>query len=257
MPDAADVLRTLRSSQQRLATLVDGLGEVDLERPSYDSGWSIADVLSHLGSQAEIFLRFVDSGLDGTEAPSNDSFGPIWDVWNGKAPGDKAADSLAADRALLDRLEALSDDELAHFELRLFGMQVDAAVLLGMRLGEHALHSWDVAVALDDDAVLAPDATDVIVDGLGAVASRAGIPDSDPLSVNIVATAPARRFILDTAGVSLEPGEGDEGLPVLELSSEALIRLVYGRLDDLHLGAPAPNLRGIELARVRAVFPGF
>ena len=167
MTDAADVLRTVRASQERLAMLVDGYGEAELTGPSYDDDWSVADVLSHLGSQAEIFLLFVDAGIDGTEAPTNDAFGPIWDVWNAKSPTAQARDSLAADRALVDRLEALSADELDRFELDMFGMHLDATMLLRMRLGEHALHTWDIAVVADGTAVLPPDATEVLVDGIG------------------------------------------------------------------------------------------
>ena len=65
MPDPQLVLGALRTSQQRLAGLIDRVGAGEFERPSYDQGWSVADVLSHLGSQAEIFTCFVDAGLQG------------------------------------------------------------------------------------------------------------------------------------------------------------------------------------------------
>ena len=256
MPDPQLVLGALRTSQQRLAGLIDRVGAGEFERPSYDQGWSVADVLSHLGSQAEIFTCFVDAGLQGTAPPSNDSFGPIWDRWNAKSPGDKVADSLSADAAFLDLWDTVSADQLNTFELDLFGMEVDAARLLGMRLGEHALHSWDVAVAFDDEALLAPDATELVLDALGALVPRVGRPESDPATVSVVASSPDRRFILDTAGVSLEPGDAPAGSPRIELSAEALVRLVYGRLDDRHPGVPEPTATGIDLDRLRAVFPG-
>lgn len=251
-----DPLHVLRASQERLAAMVESLEDGELDRPSYDMGWSIADVLSHLGSQAEIFSLFVDTGLEGTAPPSNESFGPIWEEWNAKSSKAKAVDSLAADAAFLERLEGLSEDELAAFELSIFGMEVDANRLLGMRLGEHALHSWDMAVVLDDRALLAPDATELLVDTLDALVSRAGRPESEPLTVNVIASSPARHFVLDMATVSLTSGKAVEGSPQLELSAEALIRLVYGRLDDRHLGTPATKVMGIELDRLRAVFPG-
>ncbi len=256
MPDPIHVLRTLRASQKKLAILVNRFGGAELERPSYDEGWTIADVLGHLGSQAEIFSLFIDAGIEGTEPPSTESFGPIWDAWNAKSAEAKAADSLAADSYLLERFEAMSADQLAQFELNLFGMVVDAERLLSMRLGEHALHSWDVAVVFDRDAVLDADATELLVDGLGALVSRTGQPESEPQSVSVVASSPARRFVLDTSAVSLEFGEAAAGSPQLELSSEALIRLVYGRLDDRHLGVLAPKSSGTELARLRTIFPG-
>ena len=224
MPDPQLVLHALRTSQQRLAGLITGLDPAELERPSYDEGWSVADVLSHLGSQAEIFTQFVDAGLAGTEPPSNDSFGPIWDAWNAKSPEAKAVDSLAADAVFVERWEAFSGEQLAGFSSSIFGMEVDAAGLLGMRLGEHALHSWDVAVAIDPDATLLPEATELIVDSLESLVARVGRAEADPVTVAV--------------------------------SASALIRLVYGRLDDRHLGAPPATANGIGLDRVRALFPG-
>ena len=48
----------LRHSHGRLQALVEPLGLSQLEQRSYASEWSIAQVLSHLGSQAEIFGGF-------------------------------------------------------------------------------------------------------------------------------------------------------------------------------------------------------
>ncbi len=143
VPDPIGLLGALRASQKRLAALVGDLGESELERPSYDDAWNVADVLSHLGSQAEIFGLFVDAGLEGREPPK-EAFGPIWGAWNAKAPAAQAADSLAADAAFLERFEAIDTERLARFELSFFGMEIDDAGMLGMGLGEHALHIWDV-----------------------------------------------------------------------------------------------------------------
>ena len=165
MTDPVKVLHALSSSQQRLADLVSGLEPADLERATSDHGWTVAEVLGHLGSQSEIFTLFVDAGLNDKEPPSNEAFGPIWDAWNAKSPATKATDALAADASFLEHVGSLDADQLRRFELSLFGMHVDAARLLGMRLGEHALHSWDVEVLFDEKAVLAPDATELLVDG--------------------------------------------------------------------------------------------
>ena len=43
-----------------------------------------------------------------------------------------------------------------------------------MRLGEHTLHTWDVAVALDPSAQVSPDAIDLLVDGLGDLVAPGG-----------------------------------------------------------------------------------
>lgn len=257
MASPSNVLRALHASHDRLAGIVDNLDETDLDRLTSEGGWSVADVLSHLGSQAEIFNLIASAALDGGTPPSNDAFGPIWEVWNAKSSTEKAADSLSADASLLGRIDGLTEEQLDSFQLHLFGMDVDAATLLGMRLSEHALHSWDVAVVFDDGAVLAADATEIIVDALGTMVGRAGKPDSEPQSINVETSSPERHFVLDTSQVSLEPGQGKDDSPCLELSAEAFIRLVYGRLDDEHVGVPTPKLSGVDLKRLRVVFPGF
>ena len=256
MNDAIQARQAVRASQDRLATLVDELDEADLVRPSYDDGWTVADVLSHLGSQAEIFLLFVDAGLSGTEAPTSEAFGPIWDTWNSKAPVDQVADSIAVNEAFVRRLEALDDEQLGTFSLSLFGMDLDAAGLLRMRLSEHAIHSWDVAVAFDEGATIPLDAAEILVDALGATVERVGQPTEVPLHVAVATSAPALSLVLETEGVRLTPGDASGTGSRIEIAAEALIRLVYGRLDDDHLGHPAVVTQGIELDVLRQVFPG-
>src|ERR1700678_337201 len=142
-------ISALRHSHDRLRAAVEPLDLSQLEQLSYASEWSIAQVLSHLGSQAEIFGLFVNAGLSGSEPPGQDAFAPIWDVWNAKSPQAQASDALDADQATLARFESMDADEQARFRLSMFGMELDTAGVARMRLGEHAMHTWDVVVALD------------------------------------------------------------------------------------------------------------
>jgi hypothetical protein len=129
-----------------------------------------------------------------------------------------------------------------------------------MRLGEHALHTWDVAVARDDKATVAEDAVELIVDTLPVLASMIGKPASEPLRVHVTTYDPERRFQLDAGpdGVSLSPAAPSPlppGGAELRLPAEAFVRLVYGRLDDEH---PAPaETANVELGTLRGIFPGF
>ena len=111
MDDASSALRAVRSSHDRLTALIPGLSTAQLSQRSYCTAWTVADVLSHLGSQAEIFSMFVDAGLNGAEPPGPAAFGPIWDVWNAKSPSEQAGDFVTADATLVERLEGL--DEVA------------------------------------------------------------------------------------------------------------------------------------------------
>jgi uncharacterized protein (TIGR03083 family) len=254
-----DMLSALRASQERLARQVASLSDADLTRRSYASQWSIAQVLSHLGSQAEITGLMLDAGLGAFEPPEREVIGAIWDRWNAKTPREQADDMLAADATVLAKLESLDAEQRAGLQLNVFGMDLDFAAFAGMRLNEHALHSWDVAVALDPDATIPAESVEHVVDRLGMIASRSGRPAAGPVRVAVTTTAPDRRFALSLGDpVSLaEAAEAAGAEPTdatLELPAEALIRLVYGRLDPAH--TPEVAARGIELDELRRAFPG-
>ncbi len=249
-------IEALRHSHERLRAVAGPLGPDELQRQSYASDWSIAQVLSHLGSQAEIFGLFLDAGLSGQDPPGPEAFPPIWEAWNAKSPQDQAADALRADEAVTVRFESLDDDQQKQFRLHLFGTDLDAAGLARMRLGEHAVHTWDIAVTLDPAATVAPDAVGLLIDTLGQVVARAGKPSGIQRRLHVSTSSPVRHFTLETGEkVTLVASEYSEGLPELALPAEAFIRLVYGRLDPAH--TPSVETRRADLDELRQVFPGF
>ena len=245
----------LRHSHDRLEAIVEPLDLGQLEQPAYPSKWSIAQVLSHLGSQAEIFGMFVTAGLNGEEPPGREAFGPIWDSWNARSPQAQAHDALNVDEAAVQQFESLDADQLAQLRLQLFGMDLDATGVARMRVGEHAVHTWDVAVALDPAATIAPDAVGLLIDTIGQFIGRAAKPDGVQRRILVSTTDPERDFILETGeSVTLTPTDGEAGLPELRLPAEALIRLAYGRLDPAH--TPPVHASDVDLDELRAIFPG-
>jgi len=246
----------LRHSHERLRAVAGPLHDDQLRRRSYAAEWSIAQVLSHIGSQAEIFGLFLDAGLSGQDPPGPEAFGPIWETWNAKSPEDQAADALRADETVTARFESIDDEQRKWFALKLFGMDFDATGLARMRLGEHAVHTWDIAVALDSAATVAPDAVDLLIDTLGPLVARAGKPGGTRRRLHVSTSSPVRHFTLETGEtVTLAASGYSEGLPELALPAEAFIRLVYGRLDPAH--TPPLETRRVDLDELRQVFPGF
>jgi uncharacterized protein (TIGR03083 family) len=246
----------LRHSHERLQAVAGSLDADQLRRRSYASEWSIAQVLSHIGSQAEIFGLFLDAGLSGQDPPGREAFGPIWETWNAKSPQDQAADALRADETVTARFESMDDDQRLRLRLRLFGRDFDAAGLARMRLGEHAIHTWDIAVALDPAATVAPDAVGLLIDTLDQLVARAGKPGGSQRRLHVSTSSPVRHFTLETGEhVTLVASGFSEGLPELALPAEAFIRLVYGRLDPAH--TPPVETRRADLDELRQVFPGF
>jgi uncharacterized protein (TIGR03083 family) len=263
LPDTSEWIVALRSSHDRFAALVSPLGDEAVAGPSYDDEWSIAQVASHLGSQAEIFGLMLDAGLSGGEAPGGDRFRAIWDRWDNLPAPSQAAESLEANERFVSRLEGLSEAERKSFALAAFGMDLDLSMLAAMRLGEHAVHTWDVAVALDPAAEVAPDAVELLLGSLPATAARTGKPAGEEGSVILETLAPRRVFLLTTGPeIALTPlpggesaAEADASTPGAVIPAEALIRLVFGRLDPAH--SPADLADSAVLAGLRPLFPGF
>ena len=77
MTDPTPYMRALRASHDRLAGIAVSLDSDGLRKRSYATEWSIADVLSHLGSGAEIFELYVNAGLGG-EPPAQEDNQRIW-----------------------------------------------------------------------------------------------------------------------------------------------------------------------------------
>ncbi len=116
--------------------------------------------MSHIGSGAVILKQGLKNVLQAK--PSDPGFNQsVWDEWNAKAPALQVRDALVADNALLVALEAVSLDQRGTFHFVIFDLDFNGFVSL--RLGEQAMHTWDVEVALNPAAKLLPDAVGVIL----------------------------------------------------------------------------------------------
>jgi uncharacterized protein (TIGR03083 family) len=258
--DPRALIATLRNSHERLASLVKPLTPEQLRGPSYCSDWNVAQVLSHLGSGAEISLMRLPGALGQGQPVDQAAHQPVWDTWNAKSPDDQAADALVADDKQVSALEQLSDDDLARISVPFFGMNLDSAGLVRLRLGEHAIHTWDVAVSGDPAATVSPDAVSLLIDNVPQfLAPRLGRAPDVPFRIHIRTTGPDRDYLMaaaDAVSMTDWPGDGGGADSEVSMPSEALLRLAYGRLDPAH--TPAQVVADpADLDRLRRVFPGF
>jgi uncharacterized protein (TIGR03083 family) len=247
-------LEALGASVQHLRDLVAALDDDGLARSAYAEEWTIADVLSHVGSGAVIQQRRLDAAL--ADRPTPDDFAPaVWDEWNAKSHRAKADDAQRADRELLRRLEAMSDAERDNFALAMGPISLDFAGFVGLRLNEHALHTWDIEVALDPEAGLRPDAVELVVDNLMLIARYTARPTGSARAITVRTTDPERWFTIDLAADQVTVHDDDQGREAeITLPAEAFVRLVYGRLDAEH--TPAFDGDADLLGELRRVFPG-
>jgi uncharacterized protein (TIGR03083 family) len=254
-------MNVLRASSDRLHRLVDGLSETELTRPSFARDWTIAQVLSHLGSAAEICSMLVKRGVTGDmRAPVREEVLPVWERWDALPPSEQRAAWKEADvrhLALLDSLRATQQDTI---EIPYFAGPLNTADYVGYRLSEQSVHAWDIAVALDPAAVIPADEVGLLWRRIDLVASR--FRDGDtlgrlaPAQVAIELTDRDRAQLLDL-GIELHlyPAEPADPVATLTGTREAVVRLVYGRHRP---GVDALKAEGkIRIEDLRALFPGF
>lgn len=240
---ANSAIAALRSNHEDLAARIRGFDDSDLTRQSGASEWSVAKVLSHLGSGADINLAGLQAAAAGNERPGQDFNIAVWDGWNAKTPREQADGFLTANEALVSAYENL--DGTARRDLRMnlgfLPLPADLALVSGMRLSEATLHGWDVRVAFDTDAAVrgseAAIALDLLTGPLSFLLGFQAKTDSlegRQVTVRVVTTDPDRVLGL-VLGPKAELGESTEDADaVLTAPAEAVVRMLAGRLGPAH-----------------------
>lgn len=252
----ARIVTSLRHQHDQLAAALVQLTEDELAARGGAAEWTVADTLSHLGSNAEITRATIVASVDdGAEKPDDQA---IWDRWDALSRRDQADDCVDQDQALVELLEGFSADERAamRIDLGFLPEPVPLEVVAGMRLNEVAAHTWDVAVGLDDAAALDAEAADLLLDlyagPLAFLLGFAAEPDEleQPAEVRV-----GDRAIVVGDTVSIAP----VGSPTATFTgpSEAAVRLIVGRLGPEHTPADVGVTGNVSLDDLRRVFPGY
>jgi len=260
---ADETINALRSGHEDLATLLRGFTAADLTRPSGAAKWDVSQVLSHLGSGAEINLASLDGALEGTGNPGGDFNQSVWTRWDAMSSQERAESFLTADEALVRRYEGLdaATRQNLRVDLGFLPVPLDVAGVAGLRLNEVAHHVWDIKVAFDPAATLAPEATPLLFDQaamLMGFLGKAHELDGGPVTIAVNTTSPVRSFGLaigETVSLAEAPGDPDA---TLDAPAEWWLRLLTGRHAPEHTPATVTLSGGtVTLDDLRRVFPGF
>ncbi|MCW2813031.1 MAG: hypothetical protein JWN84_486 [Nocardioides sp.] len=254
------VTRQLRHHHDRLAALVPTLDEAALTSPSAASEWRICDVLSHLGSGAEISLRPIAAAASGQPVGEADNQA-VWDRWNAATPREQADWFVTADAAYVEAVEALDDDQRESLlvDMGFLPAPVPFVVAAGMRLNEVVLHVWDVEAGFAPDSTLDPEAAGLLLDLLtGPLSFLLGF-SSKGEALDTAAAVHAGRFGLHVAPDVVEVLEATPVAPTATFSGheEALVRLVAGRLGPAYTPEEVTVTGNVTLDDLRRVFPGY
>jgi uncharacterized protein (TIGR03083 family) len=239
---------------------VDGLSDKELDQPSFADGWSIAQVLSHLGSAAEISTGLLERGIAGDETgPQRETVMPVWQRWDALSGPAQREAWRAADARHLQVLDSLDAQRRDSVRVPYFAGLLSVPAYAGYRLSEQSVHAWDIEVALDPRAAIPAPEVQLLWERLDLVATR--FRDADTLTrlgtrqLTVTLTAPARTMLLDLgAELHLYPCEPAEPAGTVSGTAEAVLRLVYGRNQD----EDGVSVTGsVSLQDMRSLFPGF
>ncbi|GAA4471580.1 maleylpyruvate isomerase family mycothiol-dependent enzyme [Phytohabitans houttuyneae] len=263
MSNADSIIAALRSGHDSLAAFASGLTDGDLAGPSGAAEWDISQVLSHLGSGAEIGRATLRAALSGEPNPGRDFNLAVWDRWNAMSRRERADAFPASNEALTALYESFDANtrETLRIDLGFMPAPVDVATAARMRLSELTLHAWDVRVGFDERATLAPDATAALLDGASgtiAWASRPEVLAGRRTALRVTTTDPASAFTLQLVDpISVDPDEPATPDGTLTLPAEAWLRLVAGRLAPRHTPAAVETSGAADLDLLRKLFPGY
>jgi uncharacterized protein (TIGR03083 family) len=262
MSSADDVIAALRTGHDSLADLVSGFSEDDLARRSGAAEWDVSQVLSHLGSGAEITQAVLQAALDGKPNSGGEFNQSVWGRWNAMTRRQRADGFRQANQAatrLYESLDTSTREEL-RVDLGFLPAPVDVATAARLRLSELALHSWDVRVAFDEHATLARDAVEQLLHkgiDIGWVSKPERL-DGRRLVIQVTTRDPESVFALrlhDRVTVDFDVPEQPDG--TLTLPAEAWLRLVAGRLAPRYTPSGVATTGATDLDLLRRVFPGY
>ena len=193
-------IAALAHEHETLAATAASLSDDQLAGPSGAAEWPLHQVLSHLGSGAEITLAGLRAGL-GAEAPGEDVNQSVWDRWDAQSAREHVEGFVVHDAALVQALESLDAQQRESLQLSVgfLPFPLSVAGFAGMRLSEVAQHSWDVRVALDPDAGIAEESAQTVFEqystGLGFLLGFVGKADqlAEPATVDIHGPRPRHR----------------------------------------------------------------
>lgn len=250
------VIGAYRRSHDELAAQVVDFTPDDLRRTSGSIEWNVAQVLSHLGSSAEISLSTLRSGAaDPAASPA------VWARWDALDPQVQATEFVTADEALVAGLEALDDADLGStaIDLGFLPAPVDVLTFVALRLTEMGLHRWDVDVAFRPDATLVDYLVPILLNGIVPMVPMLARGSRPGGSVEFHLSDPDRKLTLHMTegGATMAEGGDEKADTVVRLPGESFVRLASGRLRPQHTPASVHVEGELSLDLLRGIFPGY
>src|ERR1700757_2141033 len=138
MSNADAIIAALRSGHDSLAGLVSGYSDEQLAGPTGADEWDVSQVLSHLGSGAEIVQAGLQAALDGKPNPGTEFNKDVWARYDAASRRERLTWSLAANEAATRSYESLSEEtrDSLKVDMGFLPAPVDVAAAATFRLSE-------------------------------------------------------------------------------------------------------------------------
>lgn len=260
MTSLADrTIAAIADHHDALAEVIPNLSEAELTAQSGASEWTVAQVLSHLGSGAELGLATFRAFLTGGSTPDDATNRAVWNRWNTLSPREQADGFLEHNERLLDAYEELTSEQREDLEVKLTVLPrpIQVATYLGMRLAELTMHSWDVRVSLDGAATLDEEAAAVLAEHHAGEMSFLLAFTSKPEALGRTTVVAAQDYQLAVADRVSLTRSADDATATFEGSLESFIRLISGRLKPEYTPSSVAVTGDVTLDDLRKVFPGY
>jgi len=247
MGSPSDRTAILKREAESFKSFLSGLPTEALDRPSACDRWTVADVLSHVGSQA--FALTITRGLAGEVSPPPGR--PAVSEHNEDAFAESIAQRARANReqqgdGLLDWFRTNLDESVKTFD-RVGPDQWNIlcywppgpepiSTLLDMRIAELCMHAWDVRSKLEADYHLSEDSLGALMDTMPRAVRRAFRPEPEletPVRYRFSITSPTGNdfdIVVTEGGTRWEPATGSAADVTFRCDGETCVLVMYGRL---------------------------
>ena len=235
MVSTTEGVKLIAAETGRLKEYLQGTGPEDWRLDSPCEGWTVGDVIGHLGWAAEFFASAISQGRSGiTSAPEG-----LPEI--GSIPPAEMPDFIArmareyyrsADVGLVgafsssvDRLEGVfADMKGDEWSNQCWGLRDlrPAEAYVTTRISEIVIHSWDIRFPSNPSAGLSPDCVAVVLERLPVWLNEIGLADFLP------SQSPSRYRFQTTGAADFQRDVvvNDEGNRIEEASNEATATFV-------------------------------
>jgi len=264
--DARRIADLSRAEYEGLVAYLTGLPDEAWTEQSACTNWQVYQAVSHIGSQPAIHAGMIKAGLRGAPPKTNEDRQAIWGRFDAMGPLEVLPAFRANNDAFVALVDSLSEAELGSSMPWIGGRSAPVAEVLASRLNEQVLHVWDIKWARDKDvrltAAAVPDllALNLTPFRLGGMAKPAQAPALVGKTIQFALSDPAGAVALAVGedGVQATQGRAASADLTAELSSEEMVRLLWGRFDVAE-GVRSGRLRPSDPSladALSALFPG-